>query len=137
MLAELMRMKNFGIAIAGSHGKTSTTSMVGWVLWQAGFDPTSWSSAARSITWQQCQLGEGEFLVAEADESDGSFLHLSPVLEVVTNIDLEHMDYYRDLDHIKATFLEFINKIPFYGAAMLCLDDANLMDLLPRSAVGL
>ncbi len=132
MLAELMRMKSYGIAVAGSHGKTSTTSMVGWVLWQAGFDPTVVIGGQVNNFGSNAQLGKGEFLVAEADESDGSFLHLSPVLEVVTNIDLEHMDYYRDLDQIKDVFVQFINKIPFYGAAVLCLDDANLMEILPQ-----
>ncbi|MEJ2691217.1 MAG: UDP-N-acetylmuramate--L-alanine ligase, partial [Deltaproteobacteria bacterium] len=132
MLAELMRMKSYGIAVAGSHGKTSTTSMVGWVLWQAGFDPTVVIGGQVNNFGSNAQLGKGEFLVAEADESDGSFLHLSPVLEVVTNIDLEHMDYYRDLDQIKDVFVQFINKIPFYGAAVLCLEDANLMQILPQ-----
>lgn len=132
MLAELMRMKSYGIAVAGSHGKTSTTSMVGWVLWQAGFDPTVVIGGQVNNFGSNAQLGKGEFLVAEADESDGSFLHLSPVLEVVTNIDLEHMDFYRDLDQIKDVFVQFINKIPFYGAAVLCLEDANLMQILPQ-----
>jgi len=132
MLAELMRMKNYGIAIAGSHGKTSTTSLVGWLLAQAGLDPTVVIGGQVNNFGSNAQLGKGEFLVAEADESDGSFLHLSPVLEVVTNIDLEHMDYYHSLDEIKDVFVQFINKIPFYGAAVLCLDNANLMDILPQ-----
>lgn len=132
MLAELMRLKKFGVAIAGSHGKTSTTSMVSWVMSQAGLDPTIVVGGKVDCLGGNAKLGEGEFLVAEADESDGSFLKLAPVLEVVTNIDLEHLDYYRDLDHIKQTFLEFIDKIPFYGAAILCLDDANVADLLPE-----
>lgn len=132
MLAELMRLKKFGIAIAGSHGKTSTTSMVSWMLAQAGLDPTIVVGGKVDCLGGNAKLGEGEFLVAEADESDGSFLKLSPVLEVVTNIDLEHLDYYRDLEHIKATFLEFIEKIPFYGAAILCLDDENVADILPQ-----
>jgi UDP-N-acetylmuramate--alanine ligase len=131
MLAELMRLKKFGIAIAGSHGKTSTTSMVSWVLTQAGLDPTIVVGGKVDSLGGNAKLGEGEFLVAEADESDGSFLKLSPVLEVVTNIDLEHLDYYRDIDHIKSVFMEFIDKIPFYGAVILCLDDANIADLLP------
>jgi len=131
MLAELMRMKNYGIAGAGSHGKTSTTSLVGWVLAQAGLDPTLVIGGQVNNFGSNAQLGKGEFLVAEADESDGSFLHLAPVLEVVTNIDLEHLDYYRNLDEIKEVFIQFVNKIPFYGAAILCLEDANLMDILP------
>lgn len=132
MLAELMRLKKFGIAIAGSHGKTSTTSMVSWIMAEAGLDPTIVVGGKVDCLGGNAKLGEGEFLVAEADESDGSFLKLSPVLEVVTNIDLEHLDYYKDLDHIKETFLEFIDKIPFYGAAILCLDDENVAELLPR-----
>ena len=131
MLAELMRLKKYGIAIAGSHGKTSTTSMVSWMLSCAGLDPTIVIGGKVDALGGNAKLGEGEFLVAEADESDGSFLKLSPVLEVITNIDLEHLDYYRDLDHIKETFLQFIEKIPFYGAAIICLDDPNIADILP------
>lgn len=132
MLAELMRLKKFGIAIAGSHGKTSTTSMVSWLLTRAGLDPTIVVGGKVDSLGGNAKLGEGEFLVAEADESDGSFLKLSPVLEVVTNIDLEHLDYYRSIDHIKSVFMQFIDRIPFYGAAILCLDDANIADLLPH-----
>ncbi|MBC8208254.1 MAG: UDP-N-acetylmuramate--L-alanine ligase [Desulfobulbaceae bacterium] len=132
MLAELMRLKKFGIAIAGSHGKTSTTSMVSWILTRAGLDPTVVvGGKVDSLGGSNAKLGHGEFLVAEADESDGSFLKLSPVLEVVTNIDLEHLDYYHDIDHIKSVFLEFIDKIPFYGAVVLCLDDPHVADILP------
>ncbi len=131
MLAELMRLKKYGIAIAGSHGKTSTTSMVSWMLSYAGLDPTIVIGGKVDALGGNAKLGEGEFLVAEADESDGSFLKLSPVLEVITNIDLEHLDYYRDLDHIKDTFLQFIDKIPFYGAAIICLDDPSIADILP------
>ncbi|MDA8418037.1 MAG: Mur ligase domain-containing protein, partial [Desulfobacteraceae bacterium] len=131
MLAELMRLKRFGIAVAGSHGKTTTTSMVGWVLAQAGLDPTVViGGQVNSLGGSNAKLGQGEFLVAEADESDGSFLHLSPVVEVVTNIDLEHLDYYRDIEQIKGVFLEFIHKIPFYGAAVICLDDPEVADLV-------
>ncbi len=130
MLAELMRLQKFGIAIAGSHGKTSTTSMVGCLLAQAGFDPTVIIGGTVNAFGTNAKLGEGKFLVAEADESDGSFLKLSPVLEVVTNIDLEHLDFYRDIDEIKDAFLEFVNKIPFYGAAIVCLDDPHVADLL-------
>jgi UDP-N-acetylmuramate--alanine ligase len=132
MLAELMRMKKFGIAIAGSHGKTSTTSMVSWMLAKADLDPTIVVGGKVDSLGGNAKLGMGEFLVAEADESDGSFLKLSPVLEIVTNIDLEHLDYYRDIEHIKSSFLEFIDKVPFYGAAILCLDDANIVDILPK-----
>ena len=130
MLAELMRLKKYGIAIAGSHGKTSTTSIVGWLLAEAGLDPTVVIGGKVNSLGTNAMLGGGEFLVAEADESDGSFLKLSPVLEIVTNVDLEHLDHYRDLDEIKATFLEFIDKVPFYGAAIVCLDDPNIADLL-------
>ncbi|MEN8139924.1 MAG: UDP-N-acetylmuramate--L-alanine ligase [Thermodesulfobacteriota bacterium] len=132
MLAELMRLKKFGIAIAGSHGKTSTTSLVGAILAEADLDPTVVIGGKVNSLGTNAKMGEGEFLVAEADESDGSFLHLSPVVEVVTNIDLEHLDYYSDLDEIKDVFCEFVNKIPFYGAIVLCLDDENVVDILPR-----
>ncbi len=132
MLAELMRLKKFGIGIAGSHGKTSTTSLVGCILAEAGLDPTVVIGGKVNSLGTNAQLGGGEFLVAEADESDGSFLKLSPVVEVVTNIDLEHLDYYNDIDEIKDVFLQFINKIPFYGAAILCLDDDNIVSLLPE-----
>ncbi len=132
MLAELMRLKKFGIGIAGSHGKTSTTSLVGAVLAEANLDPTVVIGGKVNSLGTNAKLGEGEFLVAEADESDGSFLHLSPVLEVVTNIDLEHLDYYQNIEEIKGVFLQFINKIPFYGAAILCLDNEHIVDLLPK-----
>ena len=132
MLAELMRLAKYGIAIAGSHGKTSTTSMVSWMMAEARLDPTIVVGGKVDSLGGNAKLGKGDFLVAEADESDGSFLKLSPVLEVVTNIDLEHMDYYDDIDHIKTTFLEFIDRIPFYGAVILCLDDPNVADILPR-----
>ncbi|CAG37626.1 UDP-N-acetylmuramate--L-alanine ligase [Desulfotalea psychrophila] len=132
MLAELMRLKTFGIAVAGSHGKTSTTSLIGCLLSQTGFDPTIVVGGKVDSFGGNAKLGEGDFLVAEADESDGSFLKLSPVLEVVTNIDLEHLDYYTDIEHIKETFLSFIDKIPFYGAAIVCLDDENVAAILPQ-----
>ncbi|MEW6427090.1 MAG: UDP-N-acetylmuramate--L-alanine ligase [Thermodesulfobacteriota bacterium] len=130
MLAELMRLKSYPIAVAGSHGKTSTTSMLGAVLAAAGMDPTVVIGGQVNSLGTNAQLGGGDFLVAEADESDGSFLHLSPVLEVVTNIDLEHLDYYLDLDQIRATFLEFIGKVPFWGAVVLCIDDPNVASIL-------
>ncbi|MEN8257775.1 MAG: UDP-N-acetylmuramate--L-alanine ligase [Thermodesulfobacteriota bacterium] len=132
MLAELMRLKKFGIGIAGSHGKTSTTSLVGAVLAEANLDPTVVIGGKVNSLGTNAKLGEGEFLVAEADESDGSFLHLTPVVEVVTNIDLEHLDYYSNIEEIKAVFLQFINKIPFYGVAILCLDNNNIVELLPE-----
>jgi UDP-N-acetylmuramate--alanine ligase len=132
MLAELMRLKKYGIAVAGSHGKTTTTSMVGWLLAEAGLDPTVVIGGKVNSLGTNAKLGEGEFLVAEADESDGSFLKLSPVLEIVTNIDLEHLDHYHDIEEIKEAFLEFIEKLPFYGAAVVCLDDANVAAILPR-----
>ncbi len=132
MLAELMRLKKYGIGIAGSHGKTTTTSMVSWMMSEAGLDPTIVVGGKVDSLGGNAKLGLGDFLVAEADESDGSFLKLSPVLEVVTNIDREHMDHYDDLDHVKRTFLEFIDKVPFYGAAILCLDNENIADILPE-----
>jgi UDP-N-acetylmuramate--alanine ligase len=133
MLAELMRLTKFGIAIAGSHGKTTTTSMVAWILAEAGLDPTVViGGKVDCLGGINAKLGEGDFLVAEADESDGSFLKLAPVLEVVTNIDLEHLDYYSSLEQIKAVFLDFIDKIPFYGAVILCLDDPHVASILPE-----
>ena len=132
MLAELMRLKKYGIAVAGSHGKTSTTSMVAAVLAEAELDPTVVVGGKVHALGSNAKLGEGEFLVAEADESDGSFLKLSPVIEVVTNIDLEHLDYYRDIEHIKDIFLEFIDRLPFYGVAVVCIDNDNVAQILPH-----
>jgi UDP-N-acetylmuramate--alanine ligase len=131
MLAELMRMK-YGVAVAGSHGKTTTTSMVATVLARGGFDPTMVIGGRLNALGSNAKLGRGDFLVAEADESDGSFLKLSPTIAVVTTIDAEHLDYYRDLAHIQESFLQFINKVPFYGLAVLCLDQENIQALLPR-----
>ncbi len=131
MLAELMRMK-YGVAVAGTHGKTTTTSMVGSVLARGGLDPTIVIGGRLNALGTNARLGQGDFLVAEADESDGSFLKLSPTIAVVTTIDAEHLDYYRDLGHIQETFVEFINKVPFYGLAVLCLDQQNIQNLLPR-----
>lgn len=131
MLAELMRLK-YGIAVAGAHGKTTTTSMIATVLAHAGLDPTAVVGGKLQGLGGGAKLGQGEYLVAEADESDGSFLRLSPTVAVVTNIDREHLDHYRDLAHIQETFLEFINRIPFYGVAVLCLDDPHIPSLLPR-----
>ena len=132
MLAELMRLKPYGIAIAGSHGKTSTTSMVSWIMATAGLDPTIVVGGKVDCLGGNAKLGDSEFMVAEADESDGSFLKLSPTLEVVTNIDFEHPDFYRDIDQVKAAFLAFIDKIPFYGAAIICLDDEHIAEILPQ-----
>lgn len=132
MLAELMRMK-YGIAIAGTHGKTTTTSMVATVLTHGGIDPTIVIGGKLNTLGSNAKLGQGKFLVAEADESDGSFLKLSPTIAVVTNIDADHLDYYSGgIDQIKDTFVDFINKIPFYGLAVLCLDDKNIPEILPR-----
>lgn len=131
MLAELMRLK-YGVAVAGTHGKTTTTSMVASVLARGGLDPTMVIGGRLRSLGSNARLGRGDFLVAEADESDGSFLKLSPTIAVVTTIDEEHLDYYRDLEHIKETFLQFINKVPFYGSAVLCLDQENIQALLPR-----
>ncbi len=125
MLAELMRLK-YGIAVAGAHGKTTTTSMVAAVLAKGGLDPTVVIGGRLDIWGTNARLGQGPFLVAEADESDGSFLHLSPTIAIVTNLDREHLDFYRDIDHIRETFLAFLNRLPFYGLAILCLDDPHL-----------
>jgi len=131
MLAELMRMK-YGVAIAGTHGKTTTTSMIATVLAHGGLDPTAVIGGKLNIFGSNAKLGQGELLVAEADESDGSFLKLSPTIAVVTNIDPEHLDHYRDLEEIQKAFLEFINKVPFYGLAILCLDHENVQALIPQ-----
>jgi UDP-N-acetylmuramate--alanine ligase len=131
MLAELMRMK-IGIAIAGTHGKTTTTSLIATVLAAGGLDPTVVIGGRLNSIGSNARLGQGEFLVAEADESDGSFLKLMPTIAVVTNIDPEHLDYYKGIDEIKEAFLCFLNKIPFFGLAVLCLDHPNIQSLLPR-----
>jgi UDP-N-acetylmuramate--alanine ligase len=131
MLAELMRLK-YGVAIAGSHGKTTTTSMVAVVLDRGGLDPTVVVGGRLGVLGSGARLGKGEFLVAEADESDRSFLKLTPTVAVVTNIDREHLDAYRDLTDIQEAFLGFVNKVPFYGCAVLCLDDPPVKDILPR-----
>lgn len=131
MLAELMRMK-YSIAISGSHGKTSTTSMVATILYDAGFDPTIVLGGRLEAIGSNARLGKSEYLVAEADESDRSFLHLMPTLAVVTNIDREHMDTYENLADIQNSFVEFVNKVPFYGLGVLCLDDPNVQAILPR-----
>jgi UDP-N-acetylmuramate--alanine ligase len=131
MLAELMRLK-YGIAIAGMHGKTTTTSMVAAVLAAGGLDPTVVVGGRVDAMGSNARLGKSQYLVAEADESDRSFLKLSPILSVVTNIDREHMDCYRDMRDVRRTFLEFMERVPFYGVVVACNDDLALRRLLPR-----
>jgi UDP-N-acetylmuramate--alanine ligase len=132
MLAEIMRMKRNSIAIAGTHGKTTTTSMLATVLAVADLDPTAIIGGKLDMFGSNARLGEGKFLVAEADESDRSFLKLFPIVAVVTNIEEEHMDCYRDLDDILDTFVQFMNKVPFFGFNMVCLDSENIQHILPR-----
>ncbi|WP_437337011.1 UDP-N-acetylmuramate--L-alanine ligase [Sorangium sp. So ce394] len=131
MLAELMRVK-YGVAIAGSHGKTTTTSLVATVLRAAGLDPTVVVGGKMAALGTNARLGAGDLLVAEADESDGSFLRLTPTIAVVTNIDPEHLDHYGTHERIKDAFVEFAARVPFYGLAVLCLDHPHVQDLLPR-----
>ncbi|WP_437579163.1 UDP-N-acetylmuramate--L-alanine ligase [Sorangium sp. So ce887] len=131
MLAELMRVK-YGVAIAGSHGKTTTTSLVATVLRAAGLDPTVVVGGKMAALGTNARLGAGDLLVAEADESDGSFLRLTPTIAVVTNIDAEHLDHYGTHERIKDAFVEFAARVPFYGLAVLCLDHPHVQDLLPR-----
>lgn len=131
MLAELMRLK-FGIAIAGAHGKTTTTSMVGQIAQKAGLDPTVVIGGRLETFGSNALHGQGRMLIAEADESDGSFMHLNPAIAVVTNIDREHMDHYASMDVVKDTFLSFLNKVPFYGAAIVCGECPHLRSLIPR-----
>ena len=131
MLAELMRVK-YGVAIAGSHGKTTTTSLVATVLRHAGLDPTVVVGGKMAALGSNARLGAGDLLVAEADESDGSFLRLTPTIAVVTNIDPEHLDHYGTHDKIKEAFVEFAQRVPFYGLAVLCLDHPHVQDILPR-----
>ena len=131
MLAELMRLK-YSVAIAGAHGKTSTTSIVASVLAKGGLDPTVVIGGKLKSIDSNALLGEGDYIVAEADESDGSFLKMSPTIAVVTNIDREHLDYYKGLNHIQEVFLKFIEKIPFYGLAVLCLDNEPIQEIIPN-----
>ena len=131
MLAELMRMK-YGVAVGGSHGKTTTTSMVAAVLSRGGLDPTIVVGGRVRAIGANAKLGHGRFLVAEADESDGSFLRLAPAVTVVTNIDREHLDHYADLDEIKQAFIYFANRVPFYGVTVMCVDDENVRAILPQ-----
>ncbi len=131
LLAELMRQK-FGIAMAGSHGKTTTTAMVASMMIHAELDPTMLVGGRTGINGSNARLGKSEYLVVESDESDGSFLKLAPILVVVTNIDREHLDHYKNgIEEIRGAFTDFINKVPFYGAAILCLDDENVQRILP------
>jgi len=129
MLAELMRMK-WGIAVAGTHGKTTTTSLIATILRRAGLDPTVVIGGKVHALGSNAQLGKGDLMVAEADESDGTFLLLSPSIAVVTNIDPEHLDFYGDMDRVKSAYLEFMNRVPFFGCAVVCLDDVTNRALL-------
>src|SRR2546430_4724682 len=131
MLAELMRFK-YGIAVAGMHGKTTTTSMIASVLAAGGLDPTVVVGGRVDAMGSNARLGKSQYLVAEADESDRSFLKLSPIIAVVTNIDREHMDTYRDMDDVEQTFIDFLDRLPFYGMAVVCNDDDRVRNLLPR-----
>ena len=130
MLAELMRMK-YSVAVAGAHGKTTTTSLVAAVMSEAGLDPTVVVGGRLASLGSNARLGQGEFLVAEADESDGSFLLLAPTIAVITNIDREHMEHYGTAEALDRAFLDFANKVPFYGAVVACLDDPRVQDVLP------
>jgi UDP-N-acetylmuramate--alanine ligase len=131
LLAELMRLK-YGVAVAGSHGKTTTTSMTATILNYAGLDPTVVvGGRVGTMGGSNARVGHSDFLVVESDESDGSFLKLAPIIAVVTNIDREHLDHYPSLDAIRDAFIEFVNKVPFYGAVIVCLDDANVQGILP------
>jgi UDP-N-acetylmuramate--alanine ligase len=134
MLAELMRLKQ-GIAVAGTHGKTTTTSLVASILAEGGLDPTFVIGGRLNAVGANARLGSGDFIVAEADESDASFLFLSPVISVVTNIDADHMETYgHDLGRLKQAFIDFLQRLPFYGVAVLCADDANVREILPQVA---
>lgn len=132
MLAELMRLKPHSVAVAGSHGKTTTTSMVATVLGHAGLDPTIVVGGVVGAFGSNAHLGTSDLMVVEADESDRSFLMLTPTIAVVTNIDREHMDFYHDMEDVRACFTSFVNKVPFYGTSILCLDDPNVQAIIPR-----
>ena len=131
MLAELMRLK-YGIAVAGAHGKTTTTTLIAAVLARGGLDPTAVIGGKVNSLGSHAKKGEGEFLVAEADESDGSFLKLSPTLAVVTTVDREHLDHYKEFSALCSAFLTFVNKVPFYGLAVLCADQEAIRQMIPR-----
>ena len=130
MLAELARLK-YGVLVAGAHGKTTTTSLITTIFAHGGLDPTVVIGGRLKATGSNARLGQGDFLVAEADESDGSFLKLSPTIAVVTNIDREHMDFFGTMDALKGAFLSFINKVPFYGASVVCIENDHMRELLP------
>jgi UDP-N-acetylmuramate--alanine ligase len=130
MLTELMRLK-YAICIAGTHGKTTTTSMAGLILYTAGLDPTVVVGGRFNNLQTNAKLGEGEYIVAEADESDGSFLHFTPAISIVTNIDDDHIDFYKNMERVKDTFVEFLNKVPFYGFSVVCGDDPHIRNILP------
>jgi UDP-N-acetylmuramate--alanine ligase len=132
MLAELMRLKPNSVAVAGSHGKTTTTSMVATVLGRAGLDPTFVVGGVVHAFKSNARLGKSNLMVVEADERDRSFLMLTPTIAVVTNIDREHMDHYKDMTDVRDSFEDFVNKVPFYGAAILCLDDPHVQAVIPR-----
>jgi UDP-N-acetylmuramate--alanine ligase len=132
MLAELMRLKPHSVAVAGSHGKTTTTSMVSTVLGNAGLDPTIVVGGVVGAFGSNAHLGTSDLMVVEADESDRSFLMLTPTIAVVTNIDREHMDYYHDMDDVRMCFTNFVNSVPFYGSSVLCLDDPNVQAIIPN-----
>lgn len=130
MLAELGRLK-YGILVAGAHGKTTTTSLIATILGDSGLDPTVIIGGKLKSMGSNAKLGQGDYIVAEADESDGSFLKLNPTIAVITNIDREHLDYFKDLENLKGAFLSFINKIPFYGISVVCIENEHLRDILP------
>lgn len=132
MLAELMRFSRYGIAVSGTHGKTTTTSLVASVLYKGKIDPTVIIGGRVNTFKSNARLGKGDFMVAEADESDGSFLKLSPAIAVITNVDREHMDYYQDFDHVKSSYLQFASKIPFYGTVVACIDHPVVAELIPQ-----
>src|SRR5689334_9119193 len=131
MLAELARLK-YSITVAGTHGKTTTTSMIAGILDRAGSDPTVVVGGLLNTIGSNARLGKGDYIVLEADESDRSFLLLSPTIAVVTNIEADHLDHYRDLEDIQTAFLSFVNKVPFYGAVVLCLDEPAVQSLIPQ-----
>jgi UDP-N-acetylmuramate--alanine ligase len=130
MLAELGRLK-YSILVAGAHGKTTTTSLIATILGDGGLDPTVVIGGKLKSMGSNAKLGQGDYIVAEADESDGSFLKLNPTIAVITNIDREHLDYFKDLENLKVAFLSFINKIPFYGTAIICLENEHIKDIIP------
>ncbi len=130
MLAELMRLK-YGVAIAGSHGKTTTTSMAAHVLAAAGLDPTAVVGGKVNSFGSNAKLGRGEYMVVEADESDGSFLHIPPTIAIVTNVDPEHLDHWKTVEALRRGFVDFVNRVPFYGLAILCIDHPGVQSLIP------